>query len=388
MATGLGDKRLQVHFCGEDCEGALTDPKLLHGNWFERVDLKDLPWMTNLESAVPKHPSPEIDDLAALRKMQEEAAKHDKGASKERKKKEKKRRRRDDSRGEEEREEASPKKKEVTVEPGQKSLSSVFGGTGLDPNPARRQRVLRRAKRLGRSHKKKKKKSSSSKASGSSSSSTSSSSSRMGVDTGLFDGEDKLQRIWKKCPGALTTGALREARQGLLSQAGTLWNVDQGELPPVFTQYCRQQILAPMTVSPVLTQELLTLSQALDLLLQGRVASTADVLCQRIKCVESLAKGYHWSVGRQLELVRSDQFSIAEGSEALSAARKAKEEERLRSLVSKGAASKGGDNYSGGKGGRKGKDGKPMDKGRPDAGGKNRGGDQRARDDGKPGKKS
>ena len=119
----------------------------------------------------------------------------------------------------------------------------------------------------------------------------------------------------------------------------------------------------------------------------GKIAAGADILCQRIKCVESLAKGYHWSVGRQLELIHSEQNSIAEGSEALSAARRAKEEEKLRSLVSKGGAGKSGSNYEGGKG-RKGKD-KYTPKGRSDEGGKGRGGENRTRDDGKPsGKKN
>ena len=83
--------------------------------------------------------------------------------------------------------------------------------------------------------------------------------------------------------------------------------------------------------------------------------------------------------GRQLELVRGDQFSVSEGSEALGAARRAREEEKLRSLLSKGPAAKGGDGNYGGKS----RKGKSAGKGKPDEGGKNRAGEGRGRDDGK-----
>ena len=78
--------------------------------------------------------------------------------------------------------------------------------------------------------KKKKKKGSPSGRKSSSTSSSSSSSSKIEGGTGLFNEEDKLQRIWKRYPGALTAGVLREARQGLMNQAGTLWKINQAEL--------------------------------------------------------------------------------------------------------------------------------------------------------------
>ena len=211
------------------------------------------------------------------------------------KKKDKKRRREEGPAEDDGRPGEPPSQKALEMEVGQKELKDIFGGTGLDPDPLRRQKILKRAKRLGKSKKKKKKKSSSGSASDSLSSSSSSSDDLVEGASGLFDDEDKLVRIWRKCPGALTAGAVREARQSLMSQAGTLWNISRSELPPLFTQYSRQQVLGPLSVSPALTQELLTLSQALDSLLLGKVACTADILCQRIKCVESLAKGFHWT---------------------------------------------------------------------------------------------
>lgn len=133
----------------------------------------------------------------------------------------------------------TPKKKEEELEIGQKSLEAVYGQTGLDPAPEPRKKVLRRAKNLGKAkNKKKKKKKKSSSGSESSGSSTSSSSGGSSdEDSGIFGEDTKLMKIWRRCPGALIAGAVREARQGLLTQSGTLWNVNQGELPPILTQY-------------------------------------------------------------------------------------------------------------------------------------------------------
>ena len=84
--------------------------------------------------------------------------------------------------------------------------------------------------------------------------------------------------------------------------------------------------------------------------------------------------------GRQLELVRHDQFSMGEGSEALGAAKRPREEEELHNLLGRGPSSKGGDGGYGGKN----RKGKATGKGQPDDGGKNRGGDHRPKDDGRP----
>ena len=49
-----------------------------------------------------------------------------------------------------------------------------------------------------------------------------------------------------------------------------------------------------------MAQEILTLAQAADFMLIGKIAAAADVVCQRIKSLEAVAKGSHWSTGRQL----------------------------------------------------------------------------------------
>ena len=133
----------------------------------------------------------------------------------------------------------TPKKKEEELEIGQKSLEAVYGQTGLDPAPETTEEGVGVGQRnLGKAkNKKKKKKSSSGSESSGSSTSSSSGGSSDDEDSGIFGEDTKLMKIWRRCPGALIAGAVREARQGLLTQSGTLWNVNQGELPPILTQY-------------------------------------------------------------------------------------------------------------------------------------------------------
>eukprot|EP00438_Fugacium_kawagutii_P022971 Skav217639 [mRNA] locus=scaffold73:30129:32516:- [translate_table: standard] len=146
---------------------------------------------------------------------------------------------------------------------------------------------------------------------------------------GLFESERKLQVLWKRYPGTLAATAVGEAKSRLLTGAGTMWMEDRQSLPPLFTHYARQSLIPSM--SPPMGQEALTICHGLDLLLQGKPASCADLLAQRAKSLETVARGGHWSVGRQLELIRIDTGGIAEDTENLDAARRAKEEERLRS---------------------------------------------------------
>ena len=48
-------------------------------------------------------------------------------------------------------------------------------------------------------------------------------------------------------------------------------------------------MIQPHAVSPAMTQELLTLPQAADFMLRGKVAAAADI-------VETIARGSHWSI--------------------------------------------------------------------------------------------
>jgi len=100
----------------------------------------------------------------------------------------------------------------------------------------------------------------------------------------------------------------------------------------------------------------------------GKPAWAADVLAQRLKALESLSRGTHWTIARQLELIRSDPQSITGEGEGMDAAKAAKEEEKLRSSLSRT-----GDLRSGIKG-KKGKDSKGTGKGGNDDGGRGKGG--------------
>ena len=183
---------------------------------------------------------------------------------------------------------------------GRKPVEDVFKDTGMDPEPSRRARVLKRARRIGKKRKKKDK--------GSSSSSDSSRSSL--TDYGnesseeekklraIFEEEKKLRAIWLRCQG------------------------------------CRH--LYNREASPS------AICQGLDLLVQGCVASCMDLLNQRLKSLEALGKGAHWPLRMQYELVKVKEGGMTEETEKLGAARRAREEERMRSLMMRPQGTKGG----------------------------------------------
>lgn len=125
-------------------------------------------------------------------------------------------------------------------------------------------------------------------------------------------------------------------------------------------------------MAPAMAQEALTICATLDLLMQAKPAAAPDVLAQRVKSLESLSKGAHWTVGRQLELIKLESSGIAESAESLDAARRAREEEKLKTLMNKPVMNRGGEsqNYGGGKG-KKGKD-KNSGKGKAEEGGKSK----------------
>ena len=88
--------------------------------------------------------------------------------------------------------------------------------------------------------------------------------------------------------------------------------------------------------------------------------------------LQQLGRGCHWTLCRQYELVRTEEGGMTEEQEKLSAARQAKEEARLRNLLTKPmGGGKGGEFSQGGKT-RKGKDAKAGGKGQPADAGKNR----------------
>ena len=272
--------------------------------------------------------APEVDELEKLR-LEAKRLKEDlrRGGGSEPPEEKKKKKKKDKERKTKESKEKKEEDEIGDLEKGKKSLASWFEGTGLDPDVRRRNKVLKRVRRLGKGKKKKKdKKKSSSNGSGDSDSTTSS-----GGDQGrgLFEGDKKVKLIAPRCPGALASTAVQEVKEGFLTTSGVTWNMERDSLPPLLTHYARQS-LCP-TMSPPMVQELVTLTSCLDGLLQGRVAYVCDILSQRVKALESTSRGHHWSIGRQMELVRTEGHSLSQEAEALNAARLAREEEKLKS---------------------------------------------------------
>ena len=380
-ATSREDRRLWVHLCGADCGNALTGEHLIHGREFLRVARGDVPWHSNLEKAETALAGEE-DELARIREAQRRAlGEADKGVTvtpkeAEKAKKEKKAKLKEKSEKERKRkqQDESQPRSEDELEVGEVRLSVMYRNTGLDPDPKRRRKIIKKARRLGRASKKRKKKKksdSSSASSGSTSKGSSSPDSETGE--GLFDTEKRVKVVWEKCPGALTGNMLLEARRHLVTTSGTVWQLEKEKLPPLMTHYVRQN-LTPI-LNPPMGQEALTLSMCIDTLLQGKPSSACDILTQRLKSLEHIARGSHWSIGRQLELIRADGLTITEEAESVEAAKRAREEERLRQSLSRGTGPRGGESNYAGKG-KKGKDWKTSGKGKSDEGPKGKGGER------------
>ena len=98
-----------------------------------------------------------------------------------------------------------------------------------------------------------------------------------------------------------------------------------------------------------------------------------DLLNQRLKSLEALGKGAHWPLRMQYELVKVKEGGMTEETEKLGAARRAREEERMRSLMMRPQGTKGGEAPQEGKT-RKEKEGKGANKGSSGDGGKGKGG--------------
>eukprot|EP00435_Cladocopium_sp_Y103_P035179 s487_g9.t1 len=378
VLSGKKDKTVLIHLCDESCAGQLTDETLLHGQGYEPVQLNRAPWLTNLQSVQEVEEAE--DELAVLRAEQKAHEKEGKDKEKKEERKEKKKKRRGE--GLEDKQPRSPKEDTEDLEVGQKPLESLFKNTGMDPDPTRRAKVLKRARKLGKKGKKKRKKKDkgSTSSSRSASSSSSDSSDEDYGSEGLFEDEKRLRTIWKKCPGSLAARSIQEIKRNLVTSAGTAWEMNKSALPPIYTQYGRQVIMPGMSAS--LQQESLTICQGLDLLARGSVAACMDLLNQRLKSLEALGRGAHWSYCRQHELIRVEETGMTEDQEKISAARRAREEERLRSLISRAPGGKGAEGSQSGKT-RKGKE-KGAHKGQTGDGGRGKGG-QGGRDENKTG---
>lgn len=233
-------------------------------------------------------------DIAALREEREAWARRKEAKEKKetvssstsggKKKKKKKKKAKDGG------EEESPAKKKQKVGGkaiAKKGLEALYAGTGLDPCPRNQKRLIKKTKRAL-------KKGSDTSSSGTSSSSSSGSSEEE-TATVLQD-----RSISTLAPGLLSSSSL-EAMKGHLAQvAGTGWEEDKKNLPPLLSLYNRVYV-APR-LSGGVAREFTTLSFAGDLLIEGRPGvgrpgSTHEI--DRINC--------QWqSVGYQPKAAASD----------------------------------------------------------------------------------
>ena len=204
----------------------------------------------------------------------------------------------------------------------------VLGESGLDPDPKRRKKFLRKAKRVMKKRKKKRSSTSSSRSSSKEKSSRSSSTEGWGA-ADIFGQNRMAKKIASRCPGVLTATSLSAVQEQLLTSQGQMWDLDKRELPPLFLQYFRGQLASKM--QPAMRREAVHVSYCLDLGLQGKVPQLLDVLAQRLKALEGQTMGKHWSVTAQYELVPEEQGSVATAQETEAAAREAREANRLRS---------------------------------------------------------
>ena len=159
-----------------------------------------------------------------------------------------------------------------------------------------------------------------------------------------------------------------------MTTSGTIWEIEKQTLPPIMTHYVRQNLSGIM--NPPMAQEALTLAMAVDTLLRGRPAAACDIISRRLKALEAMARGSHWTVARQLELIRADGLSMTEESESLEAARRARDEERLRQRMTRTSGPRSPDTNSMGNG-KKGKEGRQTGKGKTDETGKGKGNEGR-----------
>ena len=345
---------VDVHLCPQVCTGGPHAEGLMHARVLRRLGAHREAWMTNM---VPEERRPDqVDELAEIRADQERMQK-DRG------------RRAGDVRegevppGDSSEEKAEKKRskhkkkkrKDWKVE-GQKEVAAVFKHTGADPDPSVRRTFRRRAARLA--HKRSKG------VSGSGSSSSSSSSSPTRSDASLFGAAGRVQLIGKKLPGTLSAAAVEEIAENLVTSEGGLWEVGTGPLPPLYLRYFKSHLSSKM--APAMAREAHTLCHALDLMVRGRIAESLDLCSQRVKALEMMANGCHYTVAQQQELLPREGITISTTAEFQEAARRAREDGKARAEASRpygtrGAGAGRSDEWaksSGKKGDRKGKAGK------------------------------
>lgn len=258
----------------EFCTALVWDEGYIHGRELQEVRREAIGWSQNLETVVEKE---EVDELRHLREGAERVRDRGKGVGA----KVVKEKAKDKSPGtsgdkSEKRKKKKRKREEARIQ-GKKPLASLFATTGLDPKVEVRRKVKRRAQKVTRKSRSKRKDSHST--ASSSSSSMSDESEALG-DRDLFEPATPTQRVWRRCPGALTMSMIAEAKEALLTQLGVAGDPVDGAVPAIATQYVRQ-VLMPTMSGPV-ARESHHWGLLLDLLLTAAAADLGHPMPQAL----------------------------------------------------------------------------------------------------------
>ena len=354
LASGHPNQMVEVHLCPRECAGTPHEEGLLHARKVRHLGAHREGWMSNLvQDRAPPAPLDELEEarldrarLGRLAPREDDRGDLQVGDSPPRAK----------AKDKQKRSRSGRRKSERLKLEAKKDIKVILGSTGADPDPKVRRRFRKKATKLARRKSKESK--------GDSSETTSASSSVMSGDRAIFGSSNRVHSIGRQFPGVLLSAALEEATDALITQEGGVYDTQTGSLPPMFSRYHRQQ-LAPR-MSPAMARESQTLSYMLDLGLRGRVVECLDVGAQRLKSLEMMMTGAHFTVAQQVELLPKDGSSMSTVPEFTEASKRAREEGRARLEASRpyGTRSAGGgrpDEWtkgSGKKGAPKGKGGK------------------------------
>lgn len=194
-----------------------------------------------------------------------------------------------------------------------KPLSTLFSGTGMDPDPSRRKRLARRVKKNLKRGKS---------SSGTSSSSSDSSASSEDNTASLLTDRNKVLRIAQMAPGLLSSLTIQQSKPHVASLTTSGWETDEKCVPPLMGVYNRA-FLAPR-LSGGISREATTLCYAADLLIQGRPSEALDCLIQRVKSIEASAQGTPWQTAQRMEVVPTPEPQLGTRGEYQSARRESK----------------------------------------------------------------
>lgn len=339
IQSGSPSLVLRVHVCPQGCAMEEVAEDLLHGVRVRKqkhITVEE-PWTMNLEKAAPAEVPDELEQLRGhMAGGTPAVAKEKEGSDHEKKTKDKKKDKKDKRNKKKAKPDPAKKGKEGSTGSeaaaldgsrprvaAQKTLKAVFGGTGLDPRDKVRRRVQKVARKVARRRGDKSSSSPTSK-------SESSDSDQNDVDEHLFDKDSRVKVVADRCPGALAGQALAQMRSSLMQSWGFDDQADGSHSTAL--QYFRQ-VLQPKTQGPILREQL-TLTAIMDAVGRGRPAVGMDIAAQRLKSLEAVAAGTHWTVARRLEITPVENQLLAGEGELRGAQKDSWQEARTHYLAS------------------------------------------------------